>query len=73
MDYNSMSKAELELTLKRLKSNYEDLEETINFNFAYSAAHIDGGQVRRDEESLRELKEEIVKVKAFLSKTDSKQ
>ena len=71
MDYSSLSKTELELILKRLQSSFEDLEETINFNFTHSAAHIDGSQVRRDEESLRELKEEICKVKESLSKTDS--
>ncbi len=67
MDFNSMSKVELELTLKRLESNLEDLEETINFNFTYSAAHIGGSQVRKDEESLIELKEKIKEVKKLLS------
>lgn len=71
MDYNSMSKADLELTLKRLQNNLEDLEETINFNFANSSVHIGGGQVRRDEESLRELEEEICRVKGYLSKMES--
>lgn len=71
MDCNSVSRAELELTLKRLKSNFEDLEETINFNFTYSVAHIGGGQVRKDEESLRKLKEEICRIEELLSKTDS--
>jgi uncharacterized protein YktB (UPF0637 family) len=67
MDYNSMSKAELEAMLKRLQNNLEDLEETINFNFTYSSAHIGGNQVRKDEESLRKLKEEIERVKKILS------
>jgi hypothetical protein len=71
MDYSSLSKTELDLILKRLQSSFEDLEETINFNFAHSAAHIGGGQVRKDEESLIKLKEEICKVKKYLSKTDS--
>jgi hypothetical protein len=69
MDYNSMSKDELESALKRMQSNLEDLEETIKFNFAYSAAHIGGKQVRKDEEILRELKEEIARVKEILLKT----
>jgi hypothetical protein len=71
MDYNSMSRAELESALKRLQSNFDDLEETINFNFAYSSAHIGGEQVRRDEELLRVLKEELIKVRELLAKTDS--
>jgi hypothetical protein len=66
MDYNSMSKAELETILKRLQNNLEDLEETINFNFTYSSAHIGGNQVRKDEESLQKVKEEIVRVKLIL-------
>lgn len=64
-----MSKAELESALKRLKSNFEDLEETISFNFTYSVAHVDLGQVIRDEESLMELKEEIRSIEDLLSKT----
>jgi hypothetical protein len=71
-DYNSMSKAELESVLKRLKSNLEDLEETIRFNFAYSSAHISGGQVRKDEESLRKLEEEVGIVEELLSKIGTK-
>jgi hypothetical protein len=70
MDYNSMSRAELESALKRLQSNFDDLEETINFNLAYSSSHIGGEQVRKDEELLRELKEEILRVKELLAKTD---
>jgi len=66
MDYNSMSKIELETMLKRLQNNLEDLEETINFNFTYSAAHIGGSQVRKDEERLRKLKEEIERIKEIL-------
>jgi hypothetical protein len=71
MDYNSMSKAELETTLKRLQSNFEDLDETINFNFNYSSAHIGGGQVRKDEELLIKLREEIAEVIELLTKADS--
>jgi cob(I)alamin adenosyltransferase len=66
MDYNSMSKIELEAMLKRLQNNLEDLEETINFNFTYSAAHIGSSQVRKDEEILKKLKEEIERIKEIL-------
>lgn len=62
-----MKKTELETMLKRLQNDFEDLEETINFNFTYSSAHIGSNQVRKDEERLRKLKEEIEKVKEILS------
>jgi hypothetical protein len=68
MDYNLMSKAELETIVKRLKDNFEDLEETINFNFNYSSAHIGGNQVRKDEERLIKLKGEIERVKEIISR-----
>jgi hypothetical protein len=69
MDYSGMSKHELESTLKRLQADLEDLEETITFNFSHSAAHIGGGQVRKDEEALGELKEKIAGIKAALSQS----
>jgi hypothetical protein len=67
-DYNAMNMAELNLELKRLKDNFEDLEETVRFNFTYSSAHIGGEQVKKDEESLRRLKEEISIIEQLLSK-----
>jgi uncharacterized protein YktB (UPF0637 family) len=67
MDYNSMSKDELESALKRLQDNLEDLEETITFNFSHTSDHIGGKQVRKDEESLRKLKEEVEKIREILS------
>ncbi len=72
MDSDAMSKAELELNLRRLKDNLEDLEETIHFNFAHSAAHIGGGQVRKDEESLSLLKDEICRIEELLSGLNSR-
>jgi hypothetical protein len=56
------------LLVKRLKDNFEDLEETVRFNFTYSSAHIGGEQVKKDEESLRRLKEEISIIEQLLSK-----
>ena len=67
MDYNSMSTAELEATLKKLKNTFEDLEETITFNLSYSGVHIGGRQVRKDEECLNELKSEICRIELVLA------
>jgi hypothetical protein len=66
-NYSSMSKAELESHLKRLKSNFEDLEQTITFNLANSCSHIGGGQVRKDMDCLEELKAEICMIERILS------
>ncbi len=68
MNYHAMSKADLEAELGRLQSDLDDLTETIHFNLAYSSAHIGGGQVRKDEATLRELEEEVGRIKEYLSK-----
>ncbi len=67
MDCGSMSRSELEAHLKRLRSRYEDLEETITFNFANSTAHISGGQVRKDVDVLNEIKQEISRIESILN------
>lgn len=66
IDYSSMSKAELESNLKKLKNDFEDLEETITFNLANSSSHIGGGQVRKDMDCLEELKAEICQIENIL-------
>jgi cell shape-determining protein MreC len=66
--YGLMSKTELELELKRLKENLEDLEELFNFNFTNTSAHISGKVVAKDEEELEKLKREIAKIEKLLSK-----
>ncbi len=66
MDYDSMSRAELEEHLKKLKHDFEDLEETFTFNFANSSAHIGGGQVRKDMDCLEEMKAEICRMEKHL-------
>jgi len=68
VDYNSMSRAELETRLESLKDNLEDLEETLHFNFNYSSSHISGGQILKDKESLKEIREEIAVLEALLLK-----
>lgn len=62
---------ELESTLHRLKAELEDLEETISFNFTHSAAHINGGEVSRDEESVTELKSEIAGLEGMLKRMET--
>jgi len=54
-DYKLLGRAELTSTLVRLKAEMEDLEETIRFYYLNSAAHINGGEVLRDEETMAEL------------------
>jgi hypothetical protein len=66
-DYGSMSKAELGSVVKNLRDSLADLEEAVQFNLTYSAAHISGEQVRKDEERLRLLREEIARVEQLMS------
>jgi hypothetical protein len=61
-----MTREELASTLRCLQSALEDLEETISFNLTYSSAHIGGGQVRKDEESLKEIRDKIAYVRQLL-------
>lgn len=57
--YSRVSISELEAQLSKLRSRYEDLEEVITFNLTYSCAHIGSGEVRHDEDTLNDLREEI--------------
>lgn len=65
-DYEAMDKAALEVALMRLRDEFDDLEETINFNFTHTSAHINAGQAVNDEETLSELRQEIDKVTQLL-------
>jgi predicted metal-binding protein len=66
VDYSSMTREELEASLRSLQGDLEDLEETMSFNFTYSSAHIGGGQVKKDEECLEETRDRIAAVRALL-------
>ena len=66
-EYNTMSRSELELELKRLRADLDDLEETAAFHFANTAAHISGSSVARAEEEREELKKQIAEVEKLLS------
>lgn len=63
----TVSAAELEAELNRLRRRYEDLEEVITFNLTYSSAHIGSGEVRQDEEALKDLRDEIATVEKRLA------
>lgn len=71
MDYRFMNREELASSLQRLLSDLEDLEETISFHLTYSSAHIGGGQVRKDEESLKEIRDKIAYVRQLLGKAEA--
>jgi len=71
LDYRFMNREELASSLQRLQSDLEDLEETISFHLTYSSAHIGGGQVRKDEESLNEIRDKIAYVRQLLGKAEA--
>ena len=62
-----MGREELGSVLKDLQESLADLEETIEFNLTFSSAHIGGNQVRKDEESLRLLREEIARIQRLIA------
>ena len=66
-----MNREELVSSLQRLQSDLEDLEETISFHLTYSSSHIGGGQVRKDEESLKEIRDRIAYVRQLLGKAEA--
>ncbi len=66
-DYASMDRAGLEEALRRLRLDLEDIQETIEFNFTHTRAHINAGQVATDEETLSDLRAEIAEVEARLA------
>jgi hypothetical protein len=65
--YNTMSRSELEAELKRLRADLEDLEETVAFHLANTAAHISGSSVAKAEEEREELKKQIAEVEKLLA------
>jgi len=71
LDYRFMNREELASSLQRLQSDLEDLEETISFHLTYSSAHVGGGQVRKDEESLNEIRDKIAYVRQLLGKAEA--
>jgi hypothetical protein len=69
-DYAGLDRLALESELKRLKGELEDLEDAIAFNLINTSAHIPGKHVRRDEELLRGLKEEVAAIEKMLTDKD---
>jgi hypothetical protein len=66
MNYQEMGRDELESVLERLKSELEDLEDLIGFDYTFTSAHIGGSQVRKDEANLVQLKEQIAMIERLL-------
>ncbi|MHB8173856.1 MAG: hypothetical protein ACYDFU_05290 [Nitrospirota bacterium] len=66
----TIDRAELEKELKRLRDEFEDLENTIAFNLINTSAHIPGGHVRKDEELLEELKGKIADIEKALNESN---
>ena len=66
-DYSSMSKVELEVELRRLQDDLEDLEETFQFHMRNTSDHISGRVVKKGEDELERLQVEISKIKQLLS------
>ncbi len=65
-----MEKTDLEAQLKGLEADLEDLEETISFNLSHSSAHIGGAEVRRDQEILEEMRQEVARLRALLKELE---
>ena len=49
-----------------MKADLEDLDETVAFNFANTAAHIPGSSVSRAEEERETLKTQIANIEKLL-------
>ena len=69
--YGLLTIDELQAILQRLRARHEDLEEAITFYLTHSAAHINSGEVRQDEETLRDMKEEIAGIERHLTALES--
>ena len=67
-DYSSMHKVELEVELRRLQDDLEDLEETFQFHMRNTSAHISSRVVKKGEQELERLGTEIKKIKKLLSR-----
>jgi hypothetical protein len=70
-DYSSLTRQELEATRLLLNAELEDLEETTSFYFSHSAAHINGGEVLRDEETLNELRFDIAAIEELMRPSEA--
>lgn len=64
--YHLFGKVELESAIVRLRDELKDLEETINYNFSNTCAHIMSGEVLQDEEILEGLRAEVREVELLL-------
>ncbi|MBN2654984.1 MAG: hypothetical protein JXR79_07755 [Nitrospirae bacterium] len=67
MKYDPINREDLQKRLRMLMSDYEDLKETMSFHFNYTSAHISSKKVKKDEECLQSLQDEIRKIEDMLS------
>ncbi len=68
MDHDSMTVQELEAAIDNLKIDLEDIEEMVSFDYTFTAAHIGGHRVKKDEERIGKLKEKILLMREMLRK-----
>lgn len=57
--FDGMSRDQLELELKKFRSDLEDAEDTFNFNLTNTSAHLNSGLVAEAEEDLAELRKTV--------------
>lgn len=65
--YDLMTEAELASVLGGLKRDLEDLEEMVSYDYTFTSAHIGGHRINKDEERMRKLKEEILRIRELLA------
>jgi predicted mannosyl-3-phosphoglycerate phosphatase (HAD superfamily) len=67
-EYEGLSVEELRTTLRRLRGDLQDLEETFNFNLTHTQAHLARSAVVEHETELNEYREKIVRVLEALNR-----
>lgn len=69
-DYSTMTAAEVNAEIKRLKDELEDLEDTFTFNLTNTSAHLRSGIVAEHEEEIEELNREIATLRTHLDRME---
>jgi len=65
-DCMSMSKAQLEAEVEKLKYRLEDMEDTFEFNLANTPAHMSGELVAKHARELEDLRTDISRIERLL-------
>ncbi len=68
MDFNTMSRQELESALARFEAEYEDLDEMTRFHFANTSDHINAQEVKAAGDRLTRIKDQIAEIRALLTR-----